>query len=79
VFDREQAFRLKSGMTKAEVEAILGPHSGQNVHHEKLQYAWIGDMMMLRVQFFGPNGTLSQAIFDTPEAEDTIVAASSLH
>jgi hypothetical protein len=64
-------------MTKDEVEAILGPHSGQNVRHERPQYAWIGEGMMIRVQFFGSNLTLSKAILDTPETSETIVPLSA--
>jgi len=64
-------------MTKDEVEAILGPHSGQNVLHERPQFAWIAEGMMLRVQFFGPNLTLSYAILDTPETSETIVPSSA--
>jgi hypothetical protein len=73
VFDRETVYRLRAGMTKEEVETILGPHSGQNVRPERPQYAWIAEGMMLGVQFFGPNFTLSKAILDTPESSETIV------
>ena len=73
LFNRENAYRLRKGMTKTEVEAIVGPHSGQKVRHTKPQYAWIGEMMMLRVWFYGPNNTLSKAIFDTPDTCQRIV------
>jgi hypothetical protein len=73
MFTRENVDRLRPGMTKEEVEAILGPHAGQNVHHERPQYAWIGEGMMLRVQFFGPGGGLSKALFDTPQTVEVIV------
>lgn len=69
--------RLRAGMTKKEVEAILGPHSGQKVRYKEPQYAWIGEGMMLRVQFFGPNLTLSKAMFDTPEKAEIIVPDTS--
>jgi len=72
----ESVYRLRAGMTKKEVEAILGPHSGQNVRYKEPQYAWIGEGVMLRIQFFGPDLTLSKAILDTPEACEMIVPPS---
>jgi len=76
MFNRENAFRLRKGMTIDEVETILGPHSGPIRRTKLAQYAWIGWMMMLRVWFLGPKRTLSKAIFDTPDAVERIVPLS---
>ncbi len=75
MFTTENVYRLSAGMTKAEVESILGPHAGKNVGHERPQYAWIGKGMMLRVQFFGPGETLTMAVLDTAEASKVIVTS----
>jgi hypothetical protein len=58
---------LVEGMTKKEVEAVVGRYHRPNLCEGRRYYAWIGDGGMLRAFFEGPNGTLSKAVLDFAE------------
>jgi hypothetical protein len=61
--------RLRIGMTRAQVEAILGPYLRPNVHEGRTFFAWIGEGAMLRAFFDGPGGTLARAVLDVPDEQ----------
>jgi hypothetical protein len=61
--------RLVAGMTRKEVEAVIGRYHRPNLYQGRRYYAWIGNGAMLRVFFEGPGGTLSNAILDVPEEQ----------
>ena len=63
-FTRANLRKLRAGMSKSQVEEILGPHIGKKVRNQWPQFAWLRNRMMLRARFEGPRRTLSLAILD---------------
>jgi hypothetical protein len=60
--------KLTAGMTRRQVEDIVGPYHRPNVYRGRRYYAWIGKGAMLRAWFNGPHKTLSVAVVDWPRA-----------
>jgi len=61
--------RLVTGLTRDEVEAIVGRFHRPNLYEGREYFAWIGEGGMLRAFFNGPGRTLSAAVLDTAEAQ----------
>jgi hypothetical protein len=59
--------RLVAGMTKKEVEAVVGCFHRPNLYQGRRYYAWMAKGGMLRAFFDGPGGTLSQAVLHVQE------------
>jgi hypothetical protein len=58
--------RLVAGMTKKEVEAVVGRYHRPNLYQGRRYYAWIAEGAMLSAFFDGLGETLSGAILDVP-------------
>lgn len=70
--------RLVEGMTRLEVESVIGRYLRPNLYEGRRFYAWIGDGGMLRAFFEGPAGTLSRAVLDVAEEQRVLALRGSL-
>jgi hypothetical protein len=61
--------RIEAGMTKSQLEKVIGRYHRPNLYEGRRYYAWIGKCGMLRAFFDGPRGTLSSAVLDVPEEQ----------
>ena len=71
--------KLTLGMTKGEVESVLGPYHRPNVHRGREFYVWIGEGAMLRARFDGPGETFSSAVVDWPEEQRVLEMGQQGH
>jgi hypothetical protein len=69
---------LVEGMTRKEVEAVVGRYHRPNLYEGRRYYAWISDGGMMRAFFEGPAGTLSKVVVDVAEEQRVLALRGNL-